>query len=270
MNTPIRAASANHGWKVSDSLELYQVEAWGKGYFSINAAGHVVVRPSMDPSREIDLYDVVQGLKARDLHTPVVIRFSDILAHRLRHIADAFATAIAENGYKNRYAAVFPIKVNQQRLVVEEVYRYGKEFGFGLEVGSKPELLAVMSITENAPDRMVVCNGFKDDSYIEAVIIATKLGRTIIPVVENFEELGLILNHAQAYQVRPRIGVRVKLFSEGSGRWRDSAGEKSKFGLFITEILELFNVLKQHDMLDCLQLVHCHPGSQLQDIRRVK
>ena len=165
---------------------------------------------------------------------------------------------------------MFPIKVNQQRLVVEEVYRYGKEFGFGLEVGSKPELLAVMAMTENASERLIVCNGFKDDSYIEAVTLATKLGRTIIPVVENFEELGLILKHAQTYQVRPRIGVRVKLFSEGSGRWSASAGEKSKFGLFITEILELFNVLKARDMLDCLQLVHCHPGSQLQDIRRVK
>jgi arginine decarboxylase len=160
--------------------------------------------------------------------------------------------------------------VNQQRLVVEEVYRYGKEFGFGLEVGSKPELLAVMAMTENAPERLIVCNGFKDDSYIEAVTLATKLGRTIIPVVENFEELGLILKHAETYQVRPRMGVRVKLFSEGSGRWSASAGEKSKFGLFITEILELFNVLKARDMLDCLQLVHCHPGSQLQDIRRVK
>src|ERR1700691_6065875 len=224
----------------------------------------------MDPGREIDLYDVVQGLKARDLHTPVVVRFSDILAHRLRHLAEAFATAIAENDYKNRYAAVFPIKVNQQRLVVEEVYRYGKEFGFGLEVGSKPELLAVMSITEDAPDRIVICNGFKDDSYIEAVILATKLGRTIIPVVENFEEIHLILKHAEAYGVRPKIGVRVKLASEGAGRWRDSAGEKSKFGLFISEILELHALLKGREMLDCLQLVHCHPGSQLQDIRRVK
>ena len=222
------------------------------------------------PTREIDLVEVVQGLKARDLHTPVVIRFSDILAHRLRHLAEAFGTAIAENGYKNRYAAVFPIKVNQQRLVVEEVYRYGKEFGFGLEVGSKPELLAVMSITENAPDRIVICNGFKDDTYIEAVILATKLGRTIIPVVENYEEIHLILKHAERYGVRPKIGVRVKLASEGAGRWRESAGEKSKFGLFISEILDLYALLKERDMLDCLQLVHCHPGSQLQDIRRVK
>ena len=166
MNRPAKLLPANHAWKIEESLDLYQVEAWGKGYFSINADGHVVIRPSMDAEREIDLYEVVQGLKARDLHTPVVIRFSDILAHRLRHLADAFGTAIAENEYRNRYAAVFPIKVNQQRLVVEEVYRYGKEFGFGLEVGSKPELLAVMSLTEDAPDRLVVCNGFKDDSYL--------------------------------------------------------------------------------------------------------
>jgi len=257
-------------WKIEDSLDLYQVPAWGKGYFSINEAGHVVVRPDGSPDREIDLFEVVQGLKARDLTTPVVVRFSDILRHRLVRLQKAFAQAIAENDYKNRYCAVFPIKVNQQRLVVEEVYRYGKEFGFGLEAGSKPELLAVMALTEDAPDRMIVCNGFKDDSYIEAVILATKLGRTIIPVIENFEELSLVLKHAQKYQVRPRIGVRVKLASEGAGRWRESAGEKSKFGLFVSEILELVDTLRKHEMLDCLELVHCHPGSQLQDIRRVK
>src|ERR1700723_3426677 len=231
MNTPAKLLPAN-AWKIKQSLDLYQVEAWGKGYFSINDAGHVVIRPSMDAAREIDLYDVVQGLKARDLHTPVVIRFSDILAHRLRHLAEAFGTAIAENEYRNRYAAVFPIKVNQHRLVV--------------------------------------CNGFKDDSYLEAVIIAAKLGRTIIPVVENFVEIHAILKHAERYGVRPRIGVRVKLARDGAGRWRDSAGEKSKFGLFISEILDLHALLRERNMLDCLQLVHCHPGSQLQDIRRVK
>jgi arginine decarboxylase len=222
------------------------------------------------PGREIDLFEVVQGLKERELTTPVVVRFSGILAHRLRQLNDAFARAIVENDYRNRYAAVFPIKVNQQRLVVEEVYRYGAEFGFGLEAGSKPELLAVMAMSENSPDRLIICNGFKDDSYIETAMLATKLGRSIVPVVENFVELGLIIKHAKRLGVRPQIGVRVKLASEGSGRWRDSAGEKSKFGLFITEILEAVSVLREHDMLDCLKLVHCHPGSQLQDIRRVK
>jgi arginine decarboxylase len=257
-------------WSVTDSVELYHVNAWGQGYFGINDAGHVTVRPEQVPGREIDLFEVVQGLKARELTTPVVVRFSGILAHRLRRLNEAFARAIAENDYRNRYAAVFPIKVNQQRLVVEEVYRYGAEFGFGLEAGSKPELLAVMAMTENSPDRLIVCNGFKDDSYIETAMLATKLGRTIVPVVENFSELDLILKHADRLGVKPKIGIRMKLASEGSGRWRDSAGEKSKFGLFITEILEAVEVLKQRGMLDCLKLVHCHPGSQLQDIRRVK
>jgi arginine decarboxylase len=257
-------------WSVDDSAELYQVNAWGKGYFCVNPAGHLVVRPDMEAAREIDLFDVVQGLKERELTAPVVVRFSDILAHRLKHLHGAFAQAIAENDYQNRYTAVFPIKVNQQRLVVEEVYRYGQPFGFGLEVGSKPELLSVMPMTADSPERLIICNGFKDDSYLEAVIIATKLGRTIIPVVENFSELPAILRIAEKYGVRPRIGIRVKLASEGSGKWRESAGDKSKFGLFITEILEAVEILREKNMLDCLQLVHCHPGSQLQDIRRVK
>jgi len=270
VETSARKPMPGSPWKIEDSLELYGVNAWGNGYFGINAAGHVVVRPDQTSEHEIDLHEVIRGLHARDLTTPVVVRFSDILHHRLKRLHDAFATAIVENDYRGRYAAVFPIKVNQQRLVVEEVYGYGREFGFGLEVGSKPELLAVLAMTEGESERMIVCNGFKDDSYIEAVILATKLGRTIVPVVENFSELGLILKHARAYDVRPRIGVRVKLASEGAGRWRESSGEKSKFGLFVSEILELLRVLKEHGMEDCLQLVHCHPGSQLQDIRRVK
>jgi len=270
VESTVRKLSPAGSWKVEDSLELYGVNAWGNGYFGINAAGHVVVRPDQTNEHEIDLLEVIQGLAARDLTTPVVVRFSDILRHRLKRLHDAFATAITENDYKNRYCAVYPIKVNQQRLVVEEVYGYGREFGFGLEVGSKPELLAVMALTEGESERMIICNGFKDDDYIEAVILAAKLGRTIIPVVENFSELSLILKHARRYEVRPRIGVRVKLASEGAGRWRESAGDKSKFGLFVTEILDLFRTLKEQGMEDCLQLVHCHPGSQLQDIRRVK
>jgi arginine decarboxylase len=257
-------------WKVEDSAALYQVEAWGGGYFAVNAAGHVVVRPDQRADREIDLHEVVEGLKARDLSAPLVIRFSDILSHRLKSLHDAFAAAIAENEYRNRYTAVYPIKVNQQRLVVEEVYRSGRPFGFGLEVGSKPELLVVLSMTEDTSDRLIICNGFKDDSYIETVVLATKLGRRIMPVVENYSELGLILEHAERYHVRPTIGVRVKLATEGAGRWRDSAGEKSKFGLFITEILEVIETLRARGMLDCLKLVHCHIGSQLQDIRRVQ
>ncbi len=264
------AGATGNGWSIDDALELYQIPAWGQGYFAVNASGNLVVRPDTTAQHEIDLQEVVAGLAERDLSAPLVIRFSDILKHRLQRLNDAFAQAIAENDYRNRYAAVFPIKVNQQRLVVEEVFRYGKPHGFGLEVGSKPELLAVMAMTEDSPARVIICNGFKDSSYIEAVILATKLGRTIIPVVENYSELALILRHAEQHRVRPRIGVRVKLASEGSGRWRHSAGDRSKFGLFVTEMLDLLRTLEEKDMLDCLQLVHCHPGSQLQDIRRVK
>ncbi|MGB5210772.1 MAG: biosynthetic arginine decarboxylase [Gammaproteobacteria bacterium] len=257
-------------WSAEDASALYRIPAWGKGYFEVSENGNMLVRPDPDRDERIDLLEVVEGLRARDLNAPLVIRFSDILAHRLRRLRDAFANAIDENDYRGKYAAVYPIKVNQQRLVVEEVYRYGQELGFGLEVGSKPELLAVMALTEGGDDRLIVCNGFKDDSYIKAVILAAKLGRTIIPVVENTGELELILKYADRYGVRPRIGVRVKLASEGAGRWRESAGAKSKFGLFVSEILELLDTLTARNMQDCLQLVHCHPGSQLHDIRKVK
>jgi arginine decarboxylase len=257
-------------WSPEDSAELYQLSAWGQGYFDISADGHVVVRPHADTEAEIDLLEVVEGLRDRDLTAPVLIRFSEILAHRLRMLRDAFQTAIDENEFEGRYVAVYPIKVNQQRPVVEEVFRYGTDYDFGLEVGSKPELLAVMAMTEDSPGRLIVCNGFKDDSYIEAVILSTKLGRNIIPVVENFSELRLLLKHADRYEVKPKIGVRVKLASQGAGRWRDSAGEKSKFGLFVSEVLEMIELLTAHGMLDCLKLVHCHTGSQIQDIRRLK
>ncbi len=270
MTNTAKKPAADSRWSIEDSRELYSVDDWGNGYFGINAAGNVVVRPDQNPEREIDLLEIVRGLEARDLNTPVVLRFSGILHDRLRRLHGAFASAIVENDFRGDYTSVFPIKVNQQRLVVEEIYAHGREFGFGLEVGSKPELLAVMAMTEGESQRMIICNGFKDDSYIEAVILATKLGRKIIPVVENFNELALILRHARKYDVRPRIGVRVKLASEGTGRWRESSGEKSKFGLFVSEILQLFRVLREHGMESCLELVHCHPGSQLQDIRRVK
>ena len=257
-------------WTPEDSAELYQVGAWGQGYFDISSDGQVVVRPHATADTQIDLLDVVEGLRDRDLTAPLLIRFSEILAHRLRTLRDAFQTAIDENEFEGRYVAVYPIKVNQQRPVVEEVFRYGSDYDFGLEVGSKPELLAVMAMTEDSPGRLIVCNGFKDDSYIEAVILSAKLGRNIIPVVENFSELRLLLKHADRYEVKPKIGVRVKLASQGAGRWRDSAGENSKVGLFVSEVLEMIELLTAHGMLDSLKLVHCHTGSQIQDIRRLK
>ncbi|MGD8494544.1 MAG: biosynthetic arginine decarboxylase [Gemmatimonadales bacterium] len=262
--------STNDSWTAADAARLYQIDLWGQGYFAVGGDGRLKVRPDRTTDSEIDLPEVVEGLAERDLQAPLLIRFSDILADRLRGLHGAFDRAIREHAYGGRYVAVYPIKVNQQRSVVEEVYRYGREFDFGLEVGSKPELLAVMAMTAEAEERLIVCNGFKDDEYIEAVILSTKLGRNIIPIVEKFSELKLILKHAAAYGVRPKIGVRVKLASQGAGRWRLSAGERSKFGLFVSEILDMVELLAAHDMLDCLKLIHCHPGSQIQDILRLK
>ncbi|HBO14573.1 MAG TPA: arginine decarboxylase [Halieaceae bacterium] len=257
-------------WTLDDATARYGIDRWGSGYFAINDAGHVCVRPGGADGPAVDLHDVVERLRARDLTAPLVIRFSGIIAASMRRLAGAFEGAMAENGYRGSYRAVFPIKVNQHRQVVEEVYRQGEPLGFGLEAGSKPELLAVLAMTGDAGDRPIVCNGFKDDSYIEVATLAAKLGRNIIPVVENFEELQLILKHARKHGVRPAIGVRVKLGGQGIGRWATTMGPKSKFGLSATQVLELVDVLRREDMLDCLQLVHCHPGSQLSDIRAIK
>ncbi len=267
MTTPtVRAGK----WSAEDASRLYQVDLWGQGYFAVGADGRMRVRPDRSSANEIDLMEIVEGLAVRELSPPLLIRFSDILADRLRDLHDAFQMAIEDHAYSGRYLAVYPIKVNQQRSVVEEVYRFGRDYAFGLEVGSKPELLAAMAMTDEASQRLTICNGFKDDAYVEAVILSTKLGRNIIPVIEKFSELGLLLKHARAYGVRPKIGVRVKLASQGAGRWSDSAGERSKFGLFASEILDMVDLLATNDMLDCLTLLHCHPGSQIQDIRRLK
>lgn len=263
-------SETDRSWSPDDSAALYQIAGWGKGYFDVNREGHVVVRPDPEGTPEIDLYEVVRGLRDRGLTSPVLLRFSDILRHRLKHLHDAFHRAIRENEYRGSYVGVYPIKVNQQRQVVSEVSRFGEPYGFGLEVGSKPELLAVMAMSRLDPKRLIVCNGFKDDRYIEAVILATKLGRNIVPVVEGFNELRLIIKHAQQYAVRPRIGVRIKLASQGAGRWRESAGAMSKFGLFVSEVLEMLELLQRHDMQDCLELVHCHLGSQIEDIHAIK
>ncbi len=227
-----------------------------------------MVRPRRSKG-EIDLFEVVEGLRQRGIRTPVLIGFSDLLKQRLTDLKDAFSSAITENNYKGGYTAVFPIKVNQQRRVVEEISEYGRELGFGLEVGSKPELLAVLGMTVDTPDRLIICNGFKEDRYIEFVTLAAKLGRTIIPVIENITELKLIIKHADQYRIRPRIGIRVNLSTPGAGRWRHSSGAKAKFGISLTEAIEVLEFLRSNGMEDCLQLLHCHMGSQIHDIRQV-
>ncbi|MEZ6163800.1 MAG: biosynthetic arginine decarboxylase [Phycisphaerales bacterium] len=266
--TPAPAASPE--WSVEASEDLYRANRWGQGYFRIHEDGYLYAHPQGAAGIGANLHEIVEGLSERGVDTPVLLRFTDIVDHRLRTLRDAFARAIEENNYKGDYLAAYPIKVNQQHQVVEEIARYGHKLGYGLEVGSKPELLAVMAMTIDTPDQLIICNGFKDSQYIEAVILAHKLGRKIIPVVENLRELMLIISFAEKHGVRPRIGVRVKLAAMGSGRWGTSGGIKSKFGLTIAELLRAIGTLKRHDLLDCLQLLHCHSGSQHQDIATIK
>jgi arginine decarboxylase len=263
-----QAMTASEVWSVTDASELYEVDRWGKGYFSINASGHVQVHPTKDPSRAIDLKQLVDDLQARGITLPLLIRFSDILKHRLADIHDAFQAAIAQHQYNGRYCCVYPIKVNQQRQVVEEVLNFGTPYQFGLEAGSKPELLAVIAMASN--DTPIMCNGFKDAEYIETVMLAQKMGRNIIPVVEKYTELNLILEYSEKIGVRPNIGMRVKLAARGGGRWQGSAGYRSKFGLTVAEILQGLDELKKRGMADCFKLLHFHLGSQIPNIRVVK
>jgi arginine decarboxylase len=264
----LKHVGAGEVWSVSDASELYEVSRWGKGYFSVSGAGNVMVHPTKDPSAAIDLKQLADDLQARGINLPVLIRFSDILRHRLSDIHDAFKAAIAQHQYGGRYCCVYPIKVNQQRQVVEEVLNFGAPYRFGLEAGSKPELLAVIAMASN--DTPIICNGFKDAEYIETVMLATKMGRNIIPVVEKYTELELILKYSEQVGVRPQIGMRVKLAARGGGRWQGSGGYRSKFGLTVGEILHGLDVLKQRGMSDCFKLLHFHLGSQIPNIRIVK
>ena len=255
-------------WTTVDAAEVYDVARWGKGYFSVGANGHLWVHPSKDPARSIDLLELVEKLELRGISLPILIRFAEILKHRLGELHQAFQSSILEHGYKGAYCCVYPIKVNQQRQVVEEVFKYGRPYHFGLEAGSKPELLAVLAIADN--ETPIICNGFKDDEYIEMVMLAKKIGRQIIPVVEKYTELDLILKHSQRVGVRPVVGLRVKLASKGSGRWKSSGGYRSKFGLSATEAMRALQELKDLGMADCLNLLHFHLGSQITNIRQIK
>ncbi|MCS7033411.1 MAG: biosynthetic arginine decarboxylase [Phycisphaerae bacterium] len=256
-------------WTLEDAARLYGIRNWGLGYFSINELGHVAVHPTQDPHVAIDLKKLVDELRQRDIQLPVLLRFTDILQHRVRKIHEAFANAIREHDYKGTYRCVYPIKVNQQRHVVEEIHRFGKPYKFGLEAGSKPELLAVMAVVDDN-ETPIVCNGFKDDEFIEAVILATKVGKNIIPVVEKFSELELIVKYAKQHNVMPSIGVRVKLSARGAGRWQESGGVRSKFGLFISEVMDALHYLRAHGMGDCLNMLHFHLGSQINNIHNIK
>jgi arginine decarboxylase len=267
MSTVAEQRFAN-SWKIEDAIETYGVHQWGKDYFGINAAGHVTVHPTKRADQAIDLKELVDQLQARGIQLPILLRFTDILRHRVGEIHDAFRAAIKEYDYQGRYCCVYPIKVNQQRHVVEEILDFGKPFHFGLEAGSKPELLAVLALTDL--ETPIICNGFKDDEFIKMTMLARKIGKQIIPVVEKFTELEAIVHHAQALNVRPVIGVRAKLVTRGAGRWKSSTGFRAKFGLTLTEMLEAYEFLRQRGMADCLQLLHFHLGSQITNIRNIK
>ena len=255
-------------WTTLDAAELYDVASWGKGYFSVGANGNLHVHPTKDPARSIDLKKLVDTLVLRGISLPILIRFGDILRHRLSEIYQAFESAIAEHGYQGQYCCVYPIKVNQQRQVIEELFQYGRRFRFGLEAGSKPELLAVLALADNQTP--IICNGFKDDEYIEMVMLARKIGRHIIPVVEKYTELEMIAEHARRIGVRPAIGLRLKLATRGSGRWKSSGGYRSKFGLTVSEARRALERLRELGMADCLELLHFHLGSQITNIRSIK
>jgi len=255
-------------WTSEDSGDLYDVPRWGKGYFSVGQNGSLLVHPDRDPARSLDLKALIDRLVQRGLDLPILVRFNGILKDRLKAIHDVFDHAIREHEYQGKYSCVYPIKVNQQREVVEKIIEYGRPLGFGLEAGSKPELMAVIALADTTTP--VICNGFKDDEFIELAMIGQKIGRNVIPVVEKMSELELVLKYAEKVGVRPQIGMRVKLATRGSGRWQSSGGYRSKFGLTVSELLKCLQKLESIGMADCLQLLHFHLGSQITNIRQVK
>jgi arginine decarboxylase len=256
-------------WTINDSIELYNVSGWGKDFFTINDAGNVEVTPGGPGSTRIDLKELVDDLRSRGLNLPLLIRFSDILRTRVHQLCGSFQQAIAENEYRGQYRGVYPIKVNQQRHVVEELVEYGRPYNLGIEAGSKPELLVALALQDN-PDALILCNGYKDRAYIETALLAQKLGRHVIVVIDQIGELETLLTTARELEVRPVIGVRARLSTKGAGKWVESTGDRSKFGLTTAEMVAAVERLRAAEMLDCLQLLHFHIGSQITNIRAVK
>ena len=255
-------------WHIKDSAELYNLQGWGVNYFDINEKGHMVVTPKKDDN-QIDIRELIDELALRDIQPPVLLRFSDIIENRIERMNECYEHAAKEYGYKGECFLVYPIKVNQMQPVVHEIVSHGKKFNIGLEAGSKPELHAVIAVNQE-PDSIIICNGYKDEAYIELALLAQKMGKHIYIVAEKLNELELIAKVSERLGVRPNIGIRIKLASVGSGKWEESGGDASKFGLTSSELLEALETLDAHQMHDCLKLIHFHIGSQITNIRNVK
>lgn len=268
-NQSSAATVALSHWTIEASEELYRINGWGEPYFSINAAGHVTVSPQGDRGGSLDLFELVTALQQRNLSLPLLIRFSDILEDRIERLNSAFAKAIARYSYNGVYKGVFPVKCNQQRHLVEALVRFGKPHQFGLEAGSKPELMIALA-TLKTPGALLICNGYKDQEYIETAILARRLGQTPIIVLEQIEEVSIVIQASQKLGIRPILGIRAKLSTQGVGRWGTSAGDRAKFGLTIPEILDAVEQLQTAKILDSLQLLHYHIGSQISSISVVK
>ena len=263
------STDATAPWDIAAARVLYNIQRWGAKYFDINDAGHVVARPLQDAGATVDLTDVIEEAKGRGLKFPLLIRFQDILRHRVEAINKAFQSSISEFNYQGKYRGVFPIKVNQLREVVEEILDAGKPFDFGLEVGSKPELFAGLAL-QNQQGCLIVCNGYKDSEFIKMALLGIKLGKKVIMIVEKLEELKQIISVSRQLGVEPLLGIRARLLSKGAGRWADSGGENAKFGLSTAEILAAVEMLKAENLGHCLKLLHFHIGSQVPDILTVK
>jgi arginine decarboxylase len=257
------------GWDIQSAISLYNVDRWGLGYFTVNTKGNIAVMPTMDSSAQIDVMELLEEAKERGLRFPLVVRFQDLLRHRVETLNGAFDSAIRESGYQNVYRGVFPIKVNQLREVVEEIMDAGRPFHFGLEAGSKPELTAAIAIHSD-PESLIICNGYKDNIFIQTALLGTKLGKKVVMVVEKLEELIAILNVSKEVGVEPMIGLRLRLSAKGCGKWATSGGENAKFGLSTADLVCASQMLKNAGLAHCLKLVHYHVGSQITDIGTVK
>jgi len=267
---PIAEPAPAEPWSIDAARALYNVEGWGAGYFDVNERGHVVVRPDpLRPQHALDLRDLAADLEGQGIQLPILLRFSDILRSRIETLSERFGQAIKEFEYTGGYTTVYPIKVNQQRHVVEEIVQFGQTHGVGLECGSKPELQAVLGLSETT-EHLIVCNGYKDHEFMRLALMGQKLGHKVFIVLEQVSELDVLLEVAEELGVQPTCGVRIKLASEGAGRWAQSGGEKSKFGLSSAELIKLIDKLQSAGRLDILKLIHFHLGSQITDIRFIK